>query len=228
MAQQTIHEKLTELAGNLWWSWQPGSHADFSRDRSVRCGRNWLITRCCCCEEYPPDKLEARAREVVLHSRINWAYRRWQEYMESPETWGPRACRSLGHRPVAYFSAEFGVHESLPSYSGGLGVLAGDHLKSASDLGIPLVAVGLFYHEGYFSQYIDEKGWQQEVVHRRCESGDAAAARRGCRADEPVVISVDTRHGEIFAQVWQLDVGRVPAVPARHQHRSQQRTKTAS
>ena len=82
--------------------------------------------------------------------------------MESSETWGSTHSGILGQRPAAYFSAEFGIHESLPIYSGGLGVLAGDHLKSASDLGIPLVGVGLFYVEGYFSQRIDENGWQQE------------------------------------------------------------------
>ena len=92
--------------------------------------------------EYRPEKLEARAREAVLHTRINWAYRRWQEYMQSTDTWGDTHAGVLGHRPAAYFSAEFGLHESLPIYSGGLGVLAGDHLKSASDLGIPLVGVG--------------------------------------------------------------------------------------
>ena len=68
----------------------------------------------------------------------------------------------LRPRPVAYFSAEFGLHESLPIYSGGLGVLAGDHIKSASDLGIPLIGIGLFYGQGYFRQYLDKKGWQQE------------------------------------------------------------------
>ena len=90
-------------------------------------------------KEYSPDKLEQRARETVMHSRINWAYRRWLEYMQSDETWGATHAGLLGHRPVAYFSAEFGIHESLPIYSGGLGVLSGDHLKSASDLGVPLV-----------------------------------------------------------------------------------------
>ena len=70
--------------------------------------------------------------------------------MSSKHTWGDTHAGLLGHNPVAYFSAEFGIHESLPNYSGGLGVLAGDHLKSASDLGVPLVAVGLFYQEGYF------------------------------------------------------------------------------
>src|SRR5262249_29627222 len=113
-------------------------------------------------QEYTHDRLEKRAREAALHTRINWAYRRWQEYMNATDTWGTAHSGVLGQRPAAYFSAEFGIHESLPIYSGGLGILAGDHLKSASDLGIPLVAVGLFYDEGYFQQCVNGDGWQQE------------------------------------------------------------------
>src|SRR5690606_10075936 len=109
-----------------------------------------------------PEQLEIRARELVLHSRINATYRRWQEYMKSTDTWGDTHAGVLGHRPVAYFSAEFGIHESLRIYSGGLGILSGDHLKSASDLGIPLVGVGLFYRKGYFTQQVNQDGWQQE------------------------------------------------------------------
>ena len=96
-----------------------------------------------------------RRGELVLHSRINYAYRRQQEYLQADRTWGARHAGVLRPRPVAYFSAEFGLHESIPVYSGGLGVLAGDHIKSASDLGIPLVGVGLFYGQGYFRQRLD-------------------------------------------------------------------------
>ena len=112
--------------------------------------------------ELPLAKLEARAAELVLHSRINYAYRRHAGISEADRTWGARHAGVLRPRPVAYFSAEFGLHESLPIYSGGLGVLAGDHIKSASDLGIPLVGVGLFYGQGYFRQRLDREGWQQE------------------------------------------------------------------
>lgn len=99
---------------------------------------------------------------MVLHSRINNAYRRLQEYRSSKTTWGARHAGVLWARPVAYFSAEFGIHESLPVYSGGLGVLAGDQIKSASDLGIPLVGIGLFYSQGYFRQRVDLSGQQHE------------------------------------------------------------------
>src|SRR6202043_1928878 len=111
--------------------------------------------------EIPLDKLEQRASELVLHSRINYAYRRQQEYLDADRTWGARHAGVLRPRPVAYFSAEFGLHVSIPEYSGGLGVLAGDHIKSASDLGIPLVGIGLFYGQGYFRQRLDRSGTQQ-------------------------------------------------------------------
>lgn len=204
---KTIHEKLTELAQNYWWSWQPEVTTVFRQIDPVRWSQlahnPVLLLR-----EYPQEKLEQRAREEVLHSRINWAYRRWQEYMASSDTWGATHAGILGHRPVAYFSAEFGLHESLPVYSGGLGVLAGDHLKSASDLGIPLVGVGLLYDEGYFSQRIDREGWQQEV-YSELDINDLSI-RPGLDArGKPVVISVETRGGSIFARVWRVNVGRV-------------------
>ena len=110
----------------------------------------------------PLGEIERRATELVLHSRINYAYRRQQEYLQDDRTWGAGHAGVLRPRPVAYFSAEFGLHESLPIYSGGLGILAGDHIKSASDLDIPLVGVGLFYGQGYFLQRLDENGWQRE------------------------------------------------------------------
>ena len=97
-----------------------------------------------------------------MHGRINYAYRRLEEYLGSRDTWGERHAGVLRTRPVAYFSAEFGLHESLPIYSGGLGILSGDHIKAASDLGIPLVGVGLYYDQGYFRQRLDDDGWQQE------------------------------------------------------------------
>jgi starch phosphorylase len=109
-----------------------------------------------------PEQVEERAAELVLHSRINHAFRRLNEYMENERTWGAIHCGNVNNRPVVYFSAEFGLHESLPVYSGGLGILAGDHLKSASDLGIPLIGIGLLYQQGYFNQRLNHDGWLEE------------------------------------------------------------------
>ena len=114
----------------------------------------------------------------MLHSRINYAYRRQQEYLQDDRTWGAGHAGVLRPRPVAYFSAEFGLHESLPIYSGGLGVLAGDHIKSASDLDIPLIGVGLFYGQGYFLQRLDERRLAARRVSRKPTSVNCRCSRR--------------------------------------------------
>lgn len=206
--QLTFGEKLAALARNYWWSWQPevvSIFHDLNPKRWEQLDQNPVLLL----SEYSPEQLEHRGREAVLHSRVNYAYRRWQEYMEdTTRTWGATHAGNLCSQAVAYFSAEFGIHESLPNYSGGLGVLAGDHLKSASDLGVPLVAIGLFYHEGYFSQLIDENGWQQEVYSHVKNTQLPIRLARLPNGD-PIVVRVDTRHNPIFAQAWQVDVGRV-------------------
>ncbi len=143
----------------------------------------------------------------MLHSRINYAYRRQREYLEADRTWGARHAGVLRPRPVAYFSAEFGLHESIPIYSGGLGVLAGDHIKSASDLDIPLVGVGLFYGQGYFRQRLDPNGWQQEEYLETDVNQLPMEPAIGTNG-EPVTVQIETRSGSIRAKVWRMKVGR--------------------
>ena len=154
-------ERLWTLARNLWWSWDNDTNGLF-RDIDPLRWRRLNHNPISLLSEIPLATLEQRLGELVLHGRINYAYRRLQEYLHDDHTWGASNAGILRPRPVGYFSAEFGLHESLPVYSGGLGVLAGDHIKSASDLGIPLVGVGLFYAQGYFRQRLDANGWQQE------------------------------------------------------------------
>jgi starch phosphorylase len=199
-------ERLWSLANNIWWSWDPDCISlfrDLNPTRWQQLNQNPIAQLA----EIPADELERRATELMLHSRINYCYRRQQEYLHADQTWGAQNAGVLRTRPVAYFSAEFGLHESLPIYSGGLGVLAGDHIKSASDLGIPLVGVGLFYEQGYFRQYLDKDGWQKEeyletdITHLPLQ---IAIGQNG----EPVVVEVATRTGEIRAKVWRLNVGR--------------------
>ena len=158
-------------------------------------------------QQIPIDRLEERVSALVLHSRINYAYRRMQEHLTSTHTWGARNAGVLWARPVAYFSAEFGLHESVPIYSGGLGILAGDHIKAASDLGIPLVGIGLYYDQGYFKQRFDKDGYQQEDyldVDSQVLPLQPATAPDG----HPVTIWIETRTGTIAARVWKLSVGR--------------------
>jgi starch phosphorylase len=201
-----VQERLWALARNFWWSWDNDS-ATLFRDIDPLRWRQLNHSPVSLLNEYPLEKLEARATELALHSRINYAYRRLREYQDAERTWGARHAGVLRPRPVAYFSAEFGVHESLPIYSGGLGVLAGDHIKSASDLGIPLVGVGLFYGQGYFRQRLDRDGWQHEEYLETDVTNLAMEAAIG-KNGRPVVVQVDTRHGAIRAKIWRTKVGR--------------------
>src|ERR1700682_2397214 len=199
-------ERLWALARNLWWSWDYDS-ASLFRDLDPLRWSQLNHSPVSLLNEYPLAKLQARAAELVLHSRINYAYRRLREYEDAERTWGARHAGILRPRPVAYFSAEFGVHESLPVYSGGLGVLAGDPIKSASDLGIPLVGVGLFYGQGYFRQRLDRDGWQHEDYLETDVSQmpmEPAMGKNGA----PVVVQVDTISGCLRAKVWRVEVGR--------------------
>ncbi len=201
-----VQERMWALARNFWWSWDHDSGGIF-RDLDPRRWSQLNHSPVALLNEYPLAKLEARATELGLHSRVNYAYRRLREYENTEHTWAARRAGVLRPRPVAYFSAEFGIHESLPVYSGGLGVLAGDHIKSASDLGIPLVGVGLFYPQGYFRQRLDISGWQREEYLDTDVSQLAIEPAIG-KNGRPVIVQVDTRHGSIRAKVRRARVGR--------------------
>jgi glycogen phosphorylase len=200
------YERIWSLARNLWWSWDAEAVSLFREldpDRWRELDHNPIALL----SDISMEQLQQRAGKLVLHSRLNYAYRRLQEYLHSSRTWGAIHAGVLRARPVAYFSAEFGLHESVPIYSGGLGVLAGDHLKSASDLGIPLVGVGLFYDQGYFRQRLDRSGWQSE------EYLDVDVKQLPLELsigpdNRPVTVAIETRTGTIQARVWKLAVGR--------------------
>ena len=201
-----IAAELRELSRNLWWCWHTDAIAllrDLDADLWRRVNHNPIAFLA----EMPAEVLEARAAELALESRINYAFHRLHEYLNRRRSWGDVHAGPLRAHPVAYFSAEFGIHESLPVYSGGLGILAGDTLKSASDLGIPLVGVGLLYAQGYFNQRLDASGWQQEsyfetpIDRLPIETVEDAEG-------SPLKVHVDTRAGGIAALVWRVAVGR--------------------
>jgi len=199
-------EKLWELARNPWWSWDHDCTSlfrDLNPKRWMELNHNPISLL----NGMPLGEVERRASELVLHSRINYVYRRQQEYLHADHTWGANNAGVLRPRPVAYFSAEFGLHESFPIYSGGLGILAGDHIKSASDLDIPLVGIGLFYGQGYFLQRLDQTGWQQEEYLPTDISQLPMQPAIGVNG-EPVVVEIQTRSGSIRAKVWKVKVGR--------------------
>ena len=204
---QSLHERLRALAQNLWWTWHPDV-ISLLTDLEPHLWRETRHNPIAFLNRIDPDLIEHRADELVLHSRVNHVFRRLNEYMGSSQTWGSVRCGTLRSRPVVYFSAEFGLHESLPIYSGGLGVLAGDHLKSASDLGIPLIGIGLLYNQGYFSQRLNADGWQEEE-YINLDTSQLPLQPLKDSDGKPLMIHIDTRDGCLDARIWQVQVGRV-------------------
>lgn len=206
---QALYDKCMALARNLWWSWHPevvNLFRDLDPVRWRQIDHNPIMLL----SEMTPEQIAERASEMVLYTRINQAYRRLNEYLENTKTtWAAREAGVLGSMPVAYFSAEFGIHESAPIYSGGLGVLSGDHIKSASGLGVPLIAIGLFYDQGYFKQQLDDDGWQQEeYLDTKVDNQPMEPARD--LQGRPITVEIETTSGRLLAKVWLMHVGRVP------------------
>lgn len=196
-------DRLPELAYNLLWSWQPAIQGLFSRlDPEL-----WEST------EHNPirlleetENLDAAAEDASFVDAYHLALREFDGYLGRRGTWMARTYPKMG--PVAYFSAEFGLHESLPIYSGGLGVLAGDHVKSASDLGVPLVGVGILYAQGYFRQRLNHEGWQEEIYEPF--EPETRPIRPALDADgREIFVGVEMPGGELRLKVWKVEVGRV-------------------
>jgi len=201
-----VAAEMREFARNLYWTWQP-EIIDLFRDldpalwRAVNHNPVELLSR------FSPDTLKQKTAELALEARINYAFHRLRDYLEEPHTWGAFHAGPLYARPVAYFSAEFGLHECLPIYSGGLGVLAGEHLKAASDLGVPLVGVGLLYARGYFDQGIDGDGVQIER-YPEADVENLPLDRATDGKGRPLLATVRTSSSEISAAIWTARVGR--------------------
>jgi starch phosphorylase len=205
-ARTHLVERILELARNLWWTWQPNV-TNLFRDLDPVLWRTTYHNPMELLKLLPPEQLERRAGELALHSRIDYAFRRLQDYLKNHDSWGAVHATTLRSRPVAYFSMEFGLHECLPIYSGGLGVLAGDHIKSASDLGIPLVGVGLLYDQGYFRQTLNPDGWQQEQ-YRPADASLLPIEEALDVEGQTVRVGIETRIGTLQARVWKARVGR--------------------
>jgi glycogen phosphorylase len=203
---EKLKSQLAELSRNLWWAWNPHIIKLF-RDLDPEAFRAANHNPVSVLAGFSPERFDALSRDAALRARVDSAFRELGEYLGATGTWASINAGPLRVRPVAYFSAEFGIHESLPIYSGGLGVLAGDHLKSASDLGLPLVAVGLFYRESYFRQRIGRDGWQHaEYVRSPADLLPAQPALTP--AGKPIVIEVPLSKETLLAKVWEIAVGR--------------------
>lgn len=197
---------LAEIANNLWWCWNPEAIELFRRiDPDT-----WVEVR-----QNPVQLLRTVSQDRLIRLLANEAFlahmdrvhAELRRYLEH-STWYAWVHGSEVQNEMAYFSLEFGIHESLPIYSGGLGVLAGDHLKSASELGLPLTGVGLLYRNGYFRQSLGPDGWQLETYQRLDFEGLPITPVLD-DAGEPKTITVQYPESEVVARLWRVDVGRV-------------------
>ena len=200
--------RLEELAYNLWWTWNPDAQRLFLRiDRDLweRANHNPV----CFLRQVERSRLNAVTNNRYYLDFYDSMMREFDNYMEAKDTWFPRNFPDLEDRLIAYFSMEFGLHEALPIYAGGLGILSGDHTKEASDLGLPFVAIGFFYTEGYFTQHISEDGWQEarNTVHTFKDLPVLSVLDEN---DKPLTIRVELPGRDVFARLWEIQVGRVP------------------
>jgi starch phosphorylase len=198
---------LETISRNFYWSWQPEGTALFRElDPSLwdECEQNPRVFL----TKVKRLRLWQKAADSSYVQRLHAFKAKFDEYLSTPTPYSDRQ-RPTVENPVAYFCAEYGVHNSLPNYSGGLGILAGDHLKSASDLNLPLVAIGLLYRYGYFRQNVDHEGWQQESYNDIFQSQLAVTPVFDSNGDR-VTVSVHIRGREVVAQAWLAQVGRIP------------------
>lgn len=199
-------EVLRQLAGNVLFSWQDQIRDLFMRiDPGLwaQTGHNPMLML----GSVSQERLEELAQDSRFLAQVDEVVQDFDRYMSptQPTEFGDESKKFL----AAYFSMEFGLAACLPIYSGGLGILAGDHLKSASDLNLPLVAVGLLYQQGYFSQYLTADGWQMETYPAN-DFDNLPIKRVRNKKDEPVTVTVNFREQEVKLYIWRVDVGRVP------------------
>jgi starch phosphorylase len=213
---------LNRLARNLWWTWDQEAQEVF-QELSPRCWQNLYHNAVAVLREVSEAELRVRLQDANFAGRVRDVLRDFQAYLGEKNTWCQQNAPLLRERPIAYFSAEFGFHETLPIAAGGLGVLAGDHAKSASDLGLGFAGISLFYREGYFQQAFDANNWQTEyytLLNPKNLPLEPVLNEKG----EQIVLSMDIAMNQVFFQAWRVNVGRVPVylldtnLPQNEQH----------
>jgi len=199
---------LVDLAYNLWWSWNQEARILF-KQLNHQAWRTSAHNPIRMLREIPVEFLNRAANNPAYCHRYDIILHRFREYMNTTGTWFPENYADRPPLTLAYFSAEYGLHHSLPIYAGGLGFLAGDHLKEASDLGIPLVAVGFLYSQGYVCQQINPDGWQEDITQPL--DHDAAPVTRVLDAEgNDLIVRVPNIDPPIYVAVWKVQVGRTP------------------
>ncbi len=201
-------KRLADLAYNYWWSWTSDRISVFRNidpDAWHRHKHNPVAVL----ESTGYVRLTQLANDPVYIKRVRLLAEQFDRYMNETNTWSHRVAPQISREhPIAYFCAEFGIHESLPIYSGGLGILAGDHLKSSSDLGVPMVAMGLLYRQGYFRQRLNRHGWQEDFyVDNDFERMPLELIKN--EQGQPRVIELEIRNRIVKVQIWRTRVGRV-------------------
>lgn len=202
--------RLGDLANNLWWSWVPSAQTLYEEIDPILWEQvNHNPVRLL--RQVDQSRLDRVAGDPDYVGRYQAVMSVFDDYMQPRpgSTWYAQTYPELGQRLIAYFSAEFGLHESLPIYSGGLGILAGDHCKTASDLGLPFVGVGFLYPQGYFRQVIDADG-RQQAIYERLDFTEVPAAPALGLDGQHIVISVELPGRTVYARIWRIQVGRVP------------------
>ncbi len=196
---------LLEIAHNLWWTWNPEAVELFRRldhDLWIKTGHNPVQLL----GSVDQDRLRQLEGDDVFLSHMDRVNEALTRYLQMP-TWAVRAYPELADARLAYFSMEFGLAQCLPVYAGGLGVLAGDHIKSTSELGLPAVGVGLLYRKGYFHQYLNHDGWQQEVSPEN-DFYNMPVRRVRDAAGAPLQVELELDGRPVRVQGWQVQVGR--------------------
>ena len=198
--------RLSELAYNFWWSWHLEARGLFEAlDRTL-----WKETHhnpVAILRDITKARLKALSEDPAFLRRYDGVLKRYEEEIGTDETWLKGRCPGLADRPIAYFSAEFGLHNSLPIYSGGLGVLAGDHCKEAGELGLPLVGVGFLYPQGYFHQKMEADGWQS-ASYRPLDIERVAIEPAVFPEGAARLVEVPIGSRTIYIAVWRVRVGR--------------------
>ena len=199
---------LHRLARNIWWSWDQDAQEVF-QELSPRGWQNLYHNAVAILHEVSDYELRMRMQDPGLAGRVRKVLASFAAYMGEKDTWAAKHAPQLASQPVAYFSAEFAFHETLPIAAGGLGALAGDHAKSASDLGLGFVGISLFYREGYFQQSFNHDNWQQES-YNLLQPKNLPLEPVLDASGEPLVGSVRIAGSTVRFHAWRINVGRVP------------------
>jgi starch phosphorylase len=199
---------LHRVSRNLWWTWDQEAQEIFG-ELSPRGWQNLFHNAVAILHEVSDYELRVRLQDRVFAERVLRVVHAFDDYLADAPTWGDEHAPALRQNPVAYFSAEFGFHETLPIAAGGLGILAGDHAKSASDLDIGFVGISLFYREGYFQQAVDANNWQTEFYDRLNPANLPVEPVLDAQG-QPLVCELDIALSRVKFKAWRVNVGRVP------------------